>query len=62
MLPSKCYVHDYVIDLGASFYVTSCGKIFTSYTSGAFGYVQMGNRSVSKVIDIGNICLETNNG
>ena len=58
----KCHVNDWIIDSGASFHATSRGEIFTSYSSGDFGHVRMGNGSASKIIGIGDICLETNSG
>ena len=53
---------NWVIDSGASFHVTSRVDFFTSYTEGDYGCVRMGNEGLSKIIGIGNICLETNLG
>ena len=52
----------WVIDSGASTHITSRKEFFTSYTAGDFGVVKMGNDGVAKVIGIGDVCLETNNG
>ena len=48
-----------VIDSSASFHVTSHSDFFTSYRTGDFGNVRMGNSCVSKIVGIGDICLET---
>ena len=53
---------NWVIDSGASFHVTSRVDFFTSYTEGDYGCVRMGNEGLSKIIGMGNICLETNLG
>ena len=53
---------NWVIDSGASFHVTSWADFFTSYTEGDYGCVRMGNEGLSKIIGMGNICLETNLG
>ena len=53
---------DWVIDSGASFHVTSRADFFTSYSQGEFGNVRMGNEDVSKIVGMGDICLETNIG
>ena len=53
---------DWVIDSGASFHVTSWADFFTSYSQGEFGNVRTGNEDVSKIVDMGDICLETNIG
>jgi hypothetical protein len=37
-------------------------EIFASYTSGDFGVLRRGNDGVSKVVGIGDVCLETKNG
>ena len=50
----------WVIDSGASFHVTSRRDFFTSYTDGDYGQVRMGNDHVSKIVGMGEICLETN--
>ena len=57
-----CHESSWVIDSGASFHVTSRADFFTSYTQGDFGFVQMGNEGLSKIMGVGNICLETNIG
>ena len=53
---------NWVIDYGALFHVTSHSDFFTSYKTGDFGNVRIGNSSLSKIVDIGDICLETSIG
>ncbi|KAG6387429.1 hypothetical protein SASPL_152616 [Salvia splendens] len=52
----------WVIDTGASLHVTSKKEFFTSYTSGDFGVLKMGNDGLVKVVGTGDVCLITNNG
>ncbi|RDY05116.1 hypothetical protein CR513_11080, partial [Mucuna pruriens] len=37
-------------------------EFFTSYTSGDFGVSKMRNDGVTKVIGVGDVCLQTNTG
>ena len=53
---------NWVIDSSASFHVTSHSDFFTSYKTGDFGNVRMGNSGVSKIVDIGDVCIETSIG
>ncbi|RDY06570.1 hypothetical protein CR513_09415, partial [Mucuna pruriens] len=54
----------WIIDSGATLQVTlqvtPMKEFFTSYTSGDFGVLKMGNDGVTKVISIGDVCLQTN--
>ncbi|XP_056165610.1 uncharacterized protein LOC130137702 [Syzygium oleosum] len=52
----------WVVDSGASYHVTACQDLFTSYSTGNFGFVKMGNDGTSKITGMGNIYLETNVG
>ena len=52
----------WVFDSGASFHATSHNDFFTSYRTGDFGNVRMGNIGVSKIVGIGYIFLETSSG
>ena len=54
--------NNWVIDFGASFHVTSHSDFFTSYKIGDFSNVRMGNNGVSKIVGIGDVCLETTIG
>ncbi|RDX73198.1 hypothetical protein CR513_47218, partial [Mucuna pruriens] len=52
----------WIIDSVATLHVTPRKKFFTSYTSSDFGVLKMGNDGVTKVIDVGDVCLQTNTG
>jgi len=52
----------WVIDSGASVHATSRRDFFTSYRSGDFGSVKMGNNGLAQAVGIGDVCLETRNG
>ncbi|RDX82689.1 hypothetical protein CR513_36489, partial [Mucuna pruriens] len=47
---------------GATLHVTPRKEFFTSYTLGDFGVLKMGNDGVTKVIGVGDVCLQTNIG
>ena len=47
------------MDTGVASHVTSRTDFFSSYTPGDFGTLSMGNETVSRVVGIGIICLET---
>ena len=51
-----------LVDSGATFHLTSHKEYFTSYTSGDFGYVRMGNRDSSTIVDKGTVYIETSTG
>lgn len=50
------------MESGASFHLTSRKGYSTSYTSGNFGYLRMGNRDTSTIVGKGTICIETSTG
>ncbi|RDY01422.1 hypothetical protein CR513_15250, partial [Mucuna pruriens] len=50
----------WIIDSGATLHVTPKKEFFTSYTAGDFGVLKMGNDGVTKVIGVGDVCLQTN--
>ena len=52
----------WIVDSGATLHVTPRKDFFTSYTSSEFRVLKMGNDSVSKVIGVGDVCLQTNMG
>lgn len=52
----------WIIDSGATLHVTPRKEFFTSYSSGDFGVLKMGNDGMSKVIGVGDVCLQTNMG
>ncbi|WJZ95351.1 hypothetical protein VitviT2T_014127 [Vitis vinifera] len=57
-----CQETSWVIDSGASIHATPWKDFFTSYTSGDFGSVKMGNDGSAKAIGMGDVRLETSNG
>ena len=54
-----CHTTDWVTDSGASFHVTVHCDYFTSYANDDYSNVRMGNNGASKIVGIGDICLET---
>jgi len=52
----------WIIDNGATLHVTPRKEFFTSYTYADFGVLKMGDDGVSKVVGIGDVCLQTNMG
>ena len=52
----------WVVDFGALFHLTSKRKCFSSYITGGYGYVKMGNDRACKIVGIGNVCLSTSIG
>ena len=57
-----CQETSWVIDSGASIHATPRKDFFTSYTSGDFGSVRMGNDGSAKAIGMGDVRSETSNG
>ena len=49
----------WVVDSGDSSHATPYRDFFISYTPGDFGRVKMGNGLTSKIVGIGDVCLET---
>jgi len=49
-----------IINRGATLHVTTRKVFFTSYTLGDFEVLKMGNDGMSKVIGVGDVCLQTN--
>ncbi|KAL4324380.1 hypothetical protein GQ457_11G032480 [Hibiscus cannabinus] len=50
----------WIVNSGASFHVTPHGDFFSTYQTGDFGVVKMGNQETSKIVGIGNVILKTN--
>ena len=53
---------NWVIDSSALSHVTSHSDVLTSYRTSDFDNVRMGNGGISKIVGIGDICLETSIG
>ncbi|VFQ65265.1 unnamed protein product [Cuscuta campestris] len=62
ILNIACDESSWIIDSGASFHVTPHRSFFSSYQSGDFGTVQMGNQDRSNIVGKGDIILETSTG
>ena len=58
----SCHTSDWVIDSGASFYVTAHRDYFTSYVNSDYGHIRMRNKGASKIVGIRDICFETSIG
>ncbi|RDX98100.1 hypothetical protein CR513_19027, partial [Mucuna pruriens] len=52
----------WIIDSSATLHVTPRKEFFISYTLGDFVVLKMGNDGVTKVIGVGDVCLQTNIG
>ncbi|RDY00404.1 hypothetical protein CR513_16425, partial [Mucuna pruriens] len=52
----------WIINSGTTLHVTPRKEVFTSYTSDDFEVLKMGNDGVTKVIGVGDVCLQTNMG
>ena len=62
MINIACDESRWVMDTGAASHVTSRKNFFSSFTPGDFGTLSMANETVSRVVGIGTICLETSVG
>lgn len=54
--------HSWVIDSAATLHMTPRKELFTSFKSGNFGKLRIGNDAVSEVAGIGDVCLKTQMG
>lgn len=52
----------WIVNSGASFHVTPHKEVFSSYRSGDFSKVKMGNQGVSSIVGVGNINIMTETG
>ena len=57
-----CHDSTWVVDIAASFHITACRDFFSSYTSGSFGWVRMGNETKCEIVGMGDVELETSIG
>ena len=51
-----------MIESGASFHITPSRECFSSYITGDYGCVKMGDNGACKIADIGSVCLTTSSG
>ncbi|KAJ9556141.1 hypothetical protein OSB04_010755 [Centaurea solstitialis] len=57
--------HDHsswVVDTGATCHVTSQRDLYSSYTQGNFGNVNVGNHGFSKIVGVEDVCLKFDTG
>ena len=47
----------WVVDSDTSFHLNPKRECFSSYASGDYGYVMMGNDGSCRIVGIGNVCL-----
>ena len=61
-----CHVADedveWVVDSTASYHIVPKRKYFSTYKLGDFGFVKMENKSVTQIVEIGDICIQTSMG
>ena len=50
---------EWVVDSTASYHCVPKREYFSTYKVGDFGTVKMGNKSVSQITGIGDICIQT---
>ncbi|KAL4270082.1 hypothetical protein GQ457_HM000150 [Hibiscus cannabinus] len=53
---------EWVVDTAASYHVTPYKEYFTTYKSGDFGAVKMGNSSSAGIVGIGDVQIKTSSG
>ena len=53
---------EWIVDTVASYHATPHLELFFYYRVGDVGIVKMGNSSHSKIVRMGDVCLETNMG
>ena len=51
-----------MVDTTSSFHITARRDFFSSYTSGSFGWVRMGNEAKCEIVGMGDVELETSIG
>ena len=54
-----CQDSTWVVDTTASFHIIARRDFFSSYTSGSFGWVRMGNEAKCEIFGMGDVELET---
>ena len=50
---------EWLVDSAAPYHIIPTKGSFTTYKVGDFGTVKMGNSSYSKIVGIGDVCIET---
>nr|CAN77981.1 hypothetical protein VITISV_043416 [Vitis vinifera] len=57
-----CQDSTWVVDTAMSFHITTHKDFFSSYTSGSFGWVRMGNEAKCEIVGMRDVELETSIG
>jgi hypothetical protein len=57
-----CHQSMWVVDTATSFHITPHRDFFSSYTSGNFGWIRMGNEAKCEIVGMRDIQLETSIG
>ncbi len=53
---------EWIVDTGAAYHCVPRRELFTTYEAGDFGITNMGNQSVSQIVGIGDIVVQTTVG
>ncbi|OMO94644.1 Integrase, catalytic core [Corchorus capsularis] len=53
---------EWIVDTGATYHSVPKRELFTTYKVGDFGETRMGNKSVSQIVGIGDIVVQTSTG
>ena len=53
---------EWIVDTIASYHATPHLELFSDYRVGDFGTIKMGNSSHSKIVEMSDVCFETNMG
>ena len=62
MVIQSLFVMMHVVDTTTLFHITTRRDFFSSYTSGSFGWVRMGNKAKCEIVGMGDVELETSIG
>ncbi|OMO51796.1 Reverse transcriptase, RNA-dependent DNA polymerase [Corchorus capsularis] len=53
---------EWIVDISAAYHCVPKRELFTTYKAGDFGETRMGNKSVSQILGIGDIVVQTSTG
>ncbi|KAK6929648.1 hypothetical protein RJ641_003742 [Dillenia turbinata] len=53
---------EWIVDTGATYHCVPKRKLFTTYKEGDFGVTKMENNTMSQIVGIGDIIVETSTG
>ena len=57
-----CQDSTWVVDTTTLFHIIACRDLFSSYTSGSFGWVKMGNEAKCEIVGMRDVELKTSIG